>query len=167
MRWMAILNFPFDLEQAQEQNIAFVELDDDYRLKQLELFERMRTDFADGVKALAEAARTLAGVRRVRAEEMVGVGEWHQRTVETAINLNRGYLAFKRGDRDEMMKYARAEYANAQAALKLVERDSRLGWEPSMEYAAGPEQIRWKLHRMEDLYGVEALKDEVDGQKGK
>ena len=166
MRWMAILNFPFDLEQAQEQNIAFVELDDDYRRKQLELFERMRTDFADGVKALAEAARTLEGARRVRAEEMVGVGEWHQRTVETAINLNRGYLAFKRGDRDEMLKYARAEYANAQAALKLVERDSRLGWEPSMEYAAGPEQIRWKLRRMEDLYGVGALKTGVDGQKG-
>ena len=37
-------------------------------------------------------------------EEMIGVGEWHQRTVETAINLNRGYLAFKRGNRGEMLK---------------------------------------------------------------
>jgi len=159
MRWMAILNFPFDLEQAHEQNIAFVALDDDYRRKQLELFERMRTDFADGVKALRAAAATLDGARRKRAEEMIGVGEWHQRTVETAINLNRGYLAFKAGDQAGVLKYARAEYANAQAALKLAETDSRLGYEPSMEYAAGPEQIRWKLARMEALYGRDALCD--------
>ena len=155
MRWMAILNFPFDLEQAREQNVAFAELDDDYRLKQLELFERMRACFASGVKTLKDAAETLDGARRAKAEEMVGVGEWHQRTVETAINLNRGFLAFKRGDRAETLKYARAEYANAKAALKLVEKDSRLGWEPSMEYAAGPEQIRWKLGLMESLYGDE------------
>lgn len=70
-----------------------------------------------------------------------------------SLRKDRGYLAFKRGDREEMLKYARAEYENARAALKLVERDSRLGWEPSMEYAPGPEQIRWKMRRMEELYG--------------
>ena len=43
------------------------------------------------------------------------------------------------------------------AALSLVEADSRLGWEPSMDYAVGPEQIRWKLGLMERLYG-KALK---------
>jgi len=31
--------------------------------------------------------------------------------------------------------------------------DSRLGWEPSMEYVGGPKQIRWKLQEMEELYG--------------
>jgi len=157
LRWMAILNFPFDREQAREQNIDFVELDDDYRRKQLELFERMFTDFADGVTALKAAAQTLGGARKAKAERMIGVGEWHQRTVETAINLNRGYLCFKRGDRAGVLKCARAEYENAQAALKLAEADSRLGWEPSMEYAAGPEQIRWKLRLMEALYGKEEL----------
>ena len=44
------------------------------------------------------------------------------------------------------------------AAFPLVERDSRLGWEPSMEYCGGPEQIRWKLNLMEKLYGKENLK---------
>lgn len=36
---------------------------------------------------------------------------------------------------------------------RFVETDSRLGWEPSMEYCGGPEQIRWKLGLMERLYG--------------
>ena len=173
MRWMAILNFPFDLAQARAQNVAFMEIDDEYRMRQLELFERMRADFDAGVEALRAAAASLAGRRRARAEEMVGVGEWHRRTVETAINLNRGYLAFKRGDRDGMLRFARAEYANASAALKLAERDSRLGWEPSMEYAAGPEQIRWKLGLMRRLYGrdlsvdsyVKQEKEENDGHQ--
>ena len=57
-----------------------------------------------------------------------------------------------------MLKWAKAEYANATAALALVEEDSRLGWEPSMEYVGGPEQIRWKLARMEKLYGADKLK---------
>ena len=53
---------------------------------------------------------------------------------------------------------ARAEYANAMSALRFVEADSRLGWEPSMEYCGGPEQIRWKLALMESHYGKENLK---------
>jgi len=47
------------------------------------------------------------------------------------------------------------EYANARAALSLVDVDSRLGFECSMEYAGGREQIEWKLRRMEDLFGKE------------
>ena len=46
-------------------------------------------------------------------------------------------------------------YGYAKAALELVEKDSRLGWEPSMEYVGGVEQIKWKLKRMEEVYGGE------------
>ena len=52
-----------------------------------------------------------------------------------------------------MLAWAKKEYANAKAALPLVEADSRLGWEPSMDYAGGVEQIRWKLDRMVKTYG--------------
>ena len=45
-----------------------------------------------------------------------------------------------------------AGLALAKAALALAEADSRLGWEPSMEYAGGPDQIRWKLERMRSLF---------------
>ena len=47
---------------------------------------------------------------------------------------------------------ARDEYANAQAALTLVEEDSHLGFEPDMDYVGGPDQIRWKIRLMEKLY---------------
>jgi hypothetical protein len=54
-----------------------------------------------------------------------------------------------------VLAWAKKEYANAKAALELVEKDSRLGWEPSMEYVGGVEQIKWKLKRMEEVYGSE------------
>ena len=66
-----------------------------------------------------------------------------------------GAVAFRTGDSDSLLAAAKAEYANALSALPLVERDSRLGWEPSMEYCGGPRQIRWKLEQMKKLYGLE------------
>jgi len=41
------------------------------------------------------------------------------------------------------------ERKNAEAAIPLVERDSALGFEPSMEYIGGPEAIRWKLKHLD------------------
>ena len=65
-------------------------------------------------------------------------------------------IMLKKGVRVTITFKARAEYANAQGALVLAERDSRLGYEPSMEYAAGPVQLRWKLARMRSVFHLAA-----------
>ena len=78
-----------------------------------------------------------------------------QRAVITAINVKHGAAAHLDGDKAAVLEWAKKEYANAKAALPLAETDSRLGWEPSMEYAGGAEQIRWKLDRMVSVYGSE------------
>lgn len=41
------------------------------------------------------------------------------------------------------------ERQNALRALPLAEKDSRLGWEPSMGYVADPERIKWKLRYLD------------------
>ena len=89
---------------------------------------------------------------------MARLGRYMQRTVITAINVKHGAIAYRAGDKAGVLEWAKKEYANAKAALPLVEADSRLGWEPSMEYMGGPEQIRWKLARMEKLYGADKLR---------
>ena len=38
---------------------------------------------------------------------------------------------------------------NALRALELVKKDSRLGWEPSMDYIGGEKAIDWKLRHLE------------------
>ena len=85
---------------------------------------------------------------------MANFADYLAACVRTAINVKRGAVAFRSGDRAAMLAAAKAEYANASAALPCVERDSRLGWEPSMEYTGGAETIKWSMHRMEKVYGI-------------
>jgi hypothetical protein len=47
-----------------------------------------------------------------------------------------------------MTQLGEAEIANAQATIPLVDADSRLGWEPSMEYMTDRAHLEWKIAQM-------------------
>ena len=46
---------------------------------------------------------------------------------------------------DEIEAIAKKEIKNAQDTIPLVEADSRLGWEPSMEYMTDRSHLEWKI----------------------
>lgn len=50
---------------------------------------------------------------------------------------------------DEMEGLLLAEKENAKETIPYVELDSRLGWEPSMEYMCDREHIEWKLRQVD------------------
>ena len=131
--------------------------------KELELLESMRDKLGRGASMFDDIAARLPAARAARARRMAGLGHFMERTVITAINVKRGAIAHLDGDKDKVMEYAVREYANAKAALPLVAEDSRLGWEPSMEYVGGVEQVQWKLDRMVETYG-EAVKGAVSNK---
>lgn len=56
---------------------------------------------------------------------------------------------------DEAEKLLLAEKENALAAISIVEKDSRLGWEPSMDYIGDKEHIEWKLKHLEYVLDYE------------
>ena len=120
--------------------------------KELELLEDMRVALGKGADIFDAIVESLPPERAGKARRMAGLGRYMQRTVITAINVKHGAIAHRAGDKAGVLEWAKKEYANAKAALPLVEADSRLGWEPSMEYIGGPEQIRWKLDRMVQTY---------------
>lgn len=140
------------LGEVEKLDVAFME-------KELELLESMREKWHEGADAFDAIAASLPPLRSFKAERMAGLGRFFERTIITAINVKRGAIAHRAGDKETVLALAKKEYANAKAALELVEKDSRLGWEPSMEYVGGVEQIKWKLKRMEEVYG-----GEVDGR---
>ena len=123
--------------------------------------------FMEGAAALRHAAEGLSGERRGKALKVAGLGEYMGRTCRTAVNVKAAAAeedivlsktateSEKAAARSRILALARDEYENAKAALPLVDADSRLGWEPTMEYCGGREQIEWKLRRMERLYGKE------------
>ena len=133
-------------------------MDSAFLLKEVELLEPMAADYADGARIFRTIAGSADARRKPRAEAAANFAAYLAAVVRTAVNVKRGAVAFRSGDRAALLAAAKAEYANASAAIKLVERDSRLGWEPSMEYCGGPDQIRWKLGLMEKIYGGENLK---------
>ena len=52
---------------------------------------------------------------------------------------------------DEIEKLAKSEIANAQNAIPCVEADSRLGWEPSMEYMTDRWHLEWKIRQVRTM----------------
>lgn len=56
---------------------------------------------------------------------------------------------------DDMEKLARQEIENTRSAIPLVKADSRLGWEPSMEYMADESRLKWKIRQVEFMLNVE------------
>ena len=50
---------------------------------------------------------------------------------------------------DDMEAVVKAEIKNAEETIPVVEVDSRLGWEPSMEYVTDREHIEWKIRACE------------------
>lgn len=133
-------------------------MDNEYFAKEIELLEPMVARYEEGRAKFLAMAQKLTGRRKKEAEYMANLAGYYAAVGRTAINVKRGAIAFRNGDKKALMDSARAEYANAKAALEFVENDSRLGWEPSMEYGGGAEQIRWKLKRMERDYGKGVMK---------
>ena len=93
-------------------------------------------------------------------EYLINLGEYISCHVQTGIHAKQWFLAKSKAasadtpaqvrENLEMLRsIAKAERANAERAIPFVERDSRLGWEPSMEYITDAEHIRWKLRHLD------------------
>jgi len=54
-----------------------------------------------------------------------------------------------------MRALAAVEIDNARAAIPLVDCDSRLGWEPSMEYMADRVHLEWKIAQVRHVLDSE------------
>ncbi len=72
--------------------------------------------------------------------------EWYMLTGKLKIKTNRSKVLSMIEDVKEMLL---AEKENALRALETVKKDSRLGWEPSMDYIGGEKAIDWKLRHLE------------------
>ena len=79
---------------------------------------------------------------------------------KTAINVKELYIALERlhiaGTKDNAAKLLdeieaiiRRERENVLDSIPIVQTDSRLGWEASMEYQADEECLNWKLRQLD------------------
>ncbi len=99
-------------------------------------------------------------------EKLLGLMEFWSIGVQTGLNVKDWYIYCqqlklesnpKKVDEllDKMEALARAEIQNTEQAIPLVQADSRLGWEPSMEYQADEARLRWKIRQVNYMLDVE------------
>lgn len=91
---------------------------------------------------------------------LINLGKYISNYLTTGINVKKFYtLKCKlrtetdKAKIDEIFKefiaVAENELENAKNTIPLLEVDSRLGWEPKMEYLGGKENVLWKIMQLE------------------
>jgi len=133
---------------------------------EIALLERMRARWEEGVGRLEKAVELAPERKRPEGLRMLGLGRFIHHCVITAIHTRQWWQLrqrlFHETDparalkvREEMTRLGEAEIENALATIPLVEADSRLGWEPSMEYMTDRAHLEWKTAQLRRVLDVE------------
>ena len=119
------------------------------------LYKRSAEALIGAANMLFDLVPTLPVAKQDEARRTAGIAEFMGRTVLTTHHVKETYFRkyalltdpnvdFE-GVLCELEEIFQAEIENARATLPLVDFDSRLGFEPSMDYMGHREAIEWKL----------------------
>ena len=114
-----------------------------------------------GSEILERIVPTLPERKQRDARRILNLGKFIANCGRTSTNVKDWYKLKKKlqdthGEErnrivDEMIEIAKREIENAKNTIPFVEEDSRLGYEPSMEYMCDREHIEWKIALAEEM----------------
>jgi len=121
--------------------------------KEIEMLEKSDAYMASGLAKMTSCT----GIDNHEALlRLINLGEYIRCNLRTIIHVKHWFILRQqlsveqdRQKLDELVTAMSAlldkEIENAQKAIPLAEVDSRLGWEPCLEYQADADHIRWKI----------------------
>ena len=129
-------------------------------------YRKARAVFEKGLVEIRKAIRFAADTKREECERQELLVQFMSNTAATTIHVKEWWKLnqrlFVEGDRkkahailDALVKVAQAEIANAQSTIRVVEGDSRLGWEPTMEYMCDRPHLEWKIRQVRHVINNE------------
>lgn len=129
--------------------------------KEKQSLKKMLVAFEEGVQIMRDIKD-----KNENIERMLNMGEYMLCAIRTGINAKEWYclknaLNYERNPKNlikivcEMETLLKKERENAESAILFAKKDSRLGWEPSMEYMADEEHLQWKLRQIEYVLNFE------------
>ena len=137
----------------------------DYEIYSFRIADELYTK---GIEIIRDAIEKIPERKRENARRILALSEYIRNSVRTAISIKEFYkrkeaLLASHGDErnrlvDEMLEICKDEVKNAEATIPLVEFDSRLGYEPSMEYIGDKAHIEWKLGLLSEVIEKELPK---------
>ena len=121
---------------------------------------RLLKKWQKGIDLMEQAVALTPDKKRRNAEKMLVLGKFIANSVKTIIHLKEWFLLNERlilesspakAEKllDKIEALALAEIKNAEDTIPLVETDSRLGWEPTLEYMTDREHLEWKIRQVE------------------
>ncbi len=132
------------------------------------LYKQSAASMLEAAELLKSLLPTLPESKRREAQRIAGIVEFMGRAVLTTHHVKETYFrkyalltdvrVDYEGVLDEVEAIIRAEIENAKAVLPLVDFDSRLGYEPSMDYMCHREALEWKIAIEERI-----LADDIPG----
>lgn len=84
--------------------------------------------------------------------------KWH--VLKTEL-LNKTDAKVIEGVLNDMENLLREEMKNVEETIPLVQNDSRLGWEPTMEYMTDEAHLRWKIRQLNYVIDVEINENRI------
>lgn len=135
---------------------------------EIENFKITASRFDEGNKLIEAAIEKIPERKKENAKRILGIGKFICNTAKTAVNV-KYFFKFKLKVNDihgeernkavsDMIELCKNERENAKDTLPLVEFDSRLGYEPTMEYMCDPAHILWKIDQITRVIDVELPK---------
>jgi len=132
-------------------------------VEELKSIQHMKELILEGLEALEQVER-----KNEELERLINMGWFMYRTIITGIHAKEFYMALTRceaecdrqkkyEDLEELERILLAERENAEQTIPLVEHDSILGYEPSMEYTTDARRILWKIRQVD--YELGRLKE--------
>lgn len=146
---------------------------------EIRLLRRLIARWDQGLSCLHKALENTPERKLGKARELLRLGDFIRACVVTTIHVKRWFLeqqvlrdpagepAAKRAALGRMREIAEEELRNVAATIPLVEADSRLGWEPSMEYMTDAAHLEWKLAQVRQVLQETMVAYEQDNLAGK
>ncbi|MBR5156849.1 MAG: hypothetical protein IKW59_03675 [Clostridia bacterium] len=117
--------------------------------------EKLKDYLLEGINILKSCNNQNEEVKK-----LTGIAEFIYRSVITVLNVKRLFVLKQKLNIAETAENAEAilndiealflaEKENVKATIPIVQADSRLGWEPSMEYTTDEAALRWKLRQLD------------------
>ena len=136
--------------------LPFIRLDEE-----IKSLEEMYSLMKQGVNIMEDI-----GDKNEELLYLLNLGKYICCYVRTGINAKKWYYLSSKlkseADSDEVLKLTEkmealllCEKNNAEEALEYTDKDSRLGWEPSMDYMGDSEHILWKLKHIKYIQDFE------------
>ncbi len=130
------------------------------------ILERMATRWQEGIVLLTDALEMTPQNKHNDAMRMLTLGRFILNCIHTTINTKKWWILKQQLKAEtqpnevnailnKMASLIHSEIANAEATIPLVEEDSRLGWEPSMEYMTDRPHLEWKIALLRKIVDVE------------